>query len=113
MIDVTFKGQVYKCATDFAFIRLAEERVNMFQFCETLGKIHKKEPGAAYKITDIAWVVYAALTNAGCRASFDEVGDVVREDLTYLWVASTLITSSIKVPTLSAAENGDDDKKKT
>jgi len=106
-----FEGKQYQVKADFRFINRVEQRgINLLTLLTLAAQ------GVTPKTSDLAWVVYAALTGCGENVDFNDVGDVVRTNMKYyMQFVSDVAEAAYATPAVegnSKADDKDEDAKK-
>ena len=98
-----FDGVVYNCKSNFAFLNRVEQRLNLVLYSRLA------ESGTS-RVSDIAWIIYSAVSLKGYAGSYEAVGDVVMQDFKkHAEIAGTLIAACF--PPSKAEVAADTEKK--
>ena len=73
-MEIVLGGKTYEVSADFATIERIEQRFDIMSFLRSV-QLYKP------KIRDIAWVLYSAVKEAGHELSYNEIGDMVLDDM--------------------------------
>jgi hypothetical protein len=85
-VVIEFDGAEYTVPATFGTIERIEERINLFSFMRDAST---NKP----RIRDIAWVIFCALSQAGEKVSYADIGDKVLADFPTSYAAATLIAA--------------------
>lgn len=90
-LTITIAGQDYLVRPDFETINRIEQRVGISELLTSLelGKV---------KISDLVWVVHAALHTSGERITFEQVGDEMVRDVPELAKQAASVIEEILKP---------------
>jgi len=67
-VDIPFKDKNYIFKGTFLFINRVEQRLNLVIF-EQQAKL------GTPRLSDVAWIIYSALSLAGCDCTYEQVGE--------------------------------------
>ena len=105
-IDVTVRGQTYSVRPTFALIDQIETRLDR----SMLSLISDDEAISKIKISEIVSFVYLAVRSAGCRESYESIGNQILKEGPLSFVAfigefvSAAITSGPEEPVAGDAK---------
>lgn len=90
MVLFTLNDQEFECKPNFDFIERVEQRFTLLEF------LHDTT-NANIKISRVAWVIYCALKANEYDATYNDVGEDVRQDLAEANLAAIdLVSSSLQ-----------------
>jgi hypothetical protein len=73
-VDIAFNGKTYTVKPTFSTIERIEQRFDMLSFLRSVQMYRSK-------VKDVAWILYVVLSESGESLTYEEVGEVVLDDI--------------------------------